>query len=129
MFGQMSALISVETMTLLSYSLGPVESVQTFVKLHEQSRGSILVRHNLDVRSSNALRRGLEGLIQFSVGGDARCKPVVATKRVWQLRVPPLSDIVVGILGVLVEQTLDQITRIVKVMSILFRRIDVSRRA
>jgi hypothetical protein len=59
--------------------LCPVQSLQIFVKPHGQRRGSILVSHNLDVRSSVALRRGLEGLIEIAACSDACRKPVVAS--------------------------------------------------
>ena len=62
--------------------LPSVESLHTFVKLHGQRRGSIFVSHNLNVRSSVALRRDFQGLVEFSACSDAGRKPVVASKRV-----------------------------------------------
>ena len=62
-------------------SLSPVKSLHTFVKLQGHRRRGILVGHNLDVRTSASLRRGLKGPIEFSARAYTRGKPVVASKR------------------------------------------------
>src|SRR5579863_4958956 len=89
--------------------LSPIESRNAFVELHRQWRSSILVGHDLDVRRLVALRDYLESLIELSTRGDASCKPVVASKCIWQLRIAPLRYVVVFVFGVSTEQTLDQV--------------------
>src|SRR5580700_11282975 len=95
-------------------SLSPVKSLHTFVILQGHRRRGILVGHNLDVCTSAALRSDLKGLIEFSARAYTRGKPVVASKRLGQVGVVPLSKIVVLDVGILAEQPLYQVTRIVK---------------
>src|SRR5579864_3131271 len=95
-------------------SLSPVKSLYAFVKLQGHRRRSVLVGHNLDVCTSAALRRGLKGLIEFSACADTRGKPVVASKRLRQVGVVPLSKIVVLDVGIPAEQPFNQVARIVK---------------
>src|SRR6202030_1614670 len=64
--------------------------------------------------TSAALGRGLKGLIEFSACADTRGKPVVASKRLRQVGVVPLSKIVVLDVGILAEQPFNQVARIVK---------------
>jgi signal transduction histidine kinase len=84
------------------------------VKLQGHRRRGILVGHNFDVCTSAALRRGLKGLIEFSACAYTRGNPVVASKRLGQVGVVPLSKIVVLDVGGLAEQPFNQIARIVK---------------
>ena len=74
----------------------------------------ILVGHNLDVCTSVALRRGLKGLIEFSACANTRRKPIVASKRLRQVGIVPLSKIVVFDVGILAEQSFNQVARIIK---------------
>src|SRR4029077_14959599 len=64
--------------------------------------------------ASAALRRGLEGLIEFSACGYTRREPVVASKRPRQVGVAPLSKIVVLDVGIPAEQPFNQVARIVE---------------
>ena len=84
------------------------------MKLQGHRRRGILVGHNLDVCTSAALRRGLKGLIEFSACADTRGKPVVASQRLGQVGVVPLSKIVVLDVGIVAEQSFNQVARIVK---------------
>src|SRR4029077_17283281 len=84
------------------------------MKLQGHGRSGILVGHNLDVCTSAALRCGLKGLIEFSACGYTRRKPVVASQRLRQVGIVPLSKIVVLDVGILAEQPFNQVTRIVK---------------
>ena len=84
------------------------------MKLQGNGRRGILISHNLDVCTSAALRRGLKGLIEFSACAYTRGKPVVASKRLRQVGVVPLSKIVVLDVGILAEQPFNQVPRIVK---------------
>src|SRR5580658_3027753 len=95
-------------------SLSPVKSLHTFVKLQGHRRRGILVGHDLDVRTSTALRRDFESLIEFSACGDTRGEPVVASKRLGQVGVVPLRKIVVLDVGILAEQPFNQVARIVE---------------
>jgi len=56
----------------------------------------------------------LERLIEFCAGRDTHRKPVVASKRLQQVGVVPLGEIVVRDIGILAEQPFDQITIVVK---------------
>src|SRR5580692_3129490 len=97
-----------------SCSLRPVKSLHTFVILQGHGRRGILVGHNLDVCTSGALRRGFKGPIEFSACAYTRGKPVVASERLRQVGVVPLSKIVVLDVGVLAEQPFNQVARIVE---------------
>src|SRR5580700_12077493 len=84
------------------------------MKLQGHGRSGILVGHNLDVCTSAALRRGLKGLVELSASAYTRGKPVVASKRLRQVGIVPLSKIVVLDVEILAEQPFNQVAGIVE---------------
>jgi len=84
------------------------------MQFQRHGRSSEGVGNDLDVGGYTILAGPAQRLIKLAAGRDASGEPIVATKRVRYLGVPPRSHIIIGDLGIYAEKPLNQVARVVE---------------